>query len=257
MPIAKTASRAGFALLLSLGFAAGCSTKDGSADCCHDCCAAPTTAPATKPAAGAATKPSAAAPATQKTEAAAAWKDLFDGKTLTHWKVADYAGKGDPAVEDGLIILPSGEGLTGVTWKGEALPKTNYEIEVVAKRIDGVDFFCGITFPVNDTFATLVTGGWGGAVVGISSLDDEDAAHNETTVYEKFEKGKFYTFKVRVEPENITAWIDAKEVVNVSIKDKKVSIRGDIDQSTPLGLASWQTTSGIKSVKVRKLEAGK
>ena len=257
MPLAKTAARAGIALLLSLGFAAGCSTKGPAADGCADCCAAPTTGPATKPAAGAATQPAAAVPATQKTEAAAAWKDLFDGKTLTNWKVADYAGKGDPAVEEGLIVLPSGEGLTGVTWRGEALPKTNYEIEVVAKRMDGVDFFCGITFPVNDTHASLIAGGWGGAVVGISSIDGEDAAHNETTSYEKFEKGKFYTFKVRVEPENITAWIDGKEVVDVNIKDKKVSIRGDIDQSTPLGLASWQTTSGIKSVKVRKLEAGK
>lgn len=261
------------AVLLSLGLlavTAGCSTKETVAadDSCADCCAP--ASPATQPAGGvpaAATKPStqpagaavtsAAQPMIQSTAAASEWKDLFDGKSLKNWKVADYAGKGEPAVENGLLMLPSGEGLTGVTWTGEALPKTNYELAVVAKRIDGVDFFSGITFPVNDSFATFVPGGWGGAVVGISNIDDEDAAHNETTTYEKFEKDRFYTLKVRVEPDHLSAWIDDKQVVDVTLKDRKISIRGDIDQSTPLGLATWQTTGGVKSVRLRTLPASK
>lgn len=244
MSLQFTSTASAIALGFSLALLAGCTTSKPESEEC-DCCHAPATqptAPTTKP----------AAPAT-KPVADAGWTELFDGKSLTNWKPANYAGAGEPNVEDGVLLMPSGEGLTGVTWTGKALPKTNYELEVVAKRVDGVDFFCGITFPVNDTHASFIPGGWGGAVVGISNIDDEDAAHNETTVYEKFDKGKWYTLKVRVEPENITAWIDGKEVVDVSIKNKKVSIRGDIDQSTPLGLANWQTSSAVKSVRIRTL----
>ncbi len=228
MSLHFTSTASAIALGFSLAMVAGCTTSKPESDEC-DCCHAPATQPASP-----ATK--SATPAT-KPVAEAGWTDLFDGKSLTNWKPANYAGAGEPSVEDGL------------------LPKTNFELEVVAKRVDGVDFFCGITFPVNDTHASFIPGGWGGAVVGISNIDDEDAAHNETTVYEKFEKGKLYTLKIRVEPENITCWIDGKEVVDVSIKDKKVNIRGDIDQSTPLGLANWQTSSAVKSVRIRTLAA--
>jgi hypothetical protein len=34
---------------------------------------------------------------------------------------------------------------------------------------------------------TFICGGWGGAVVGISSIDGQDASMNETTKYIKFE----------------------------------------------------------------------
>ena len=39
---------------------------------------------------------------------------LFDGKTLEGWEVSDYAGHGEVEVEDGKIILPRGESLTGI-----------------------------------------------------------------------------------------------------------------------------------------------
>jgi hypothetical protein len=168
--------------------------------------------------------------------------------------VADFAGHGEPAVEDGVLVLPVGEGLTGVTYAGTDLPKTNYEIQVVAKRVDGVDFFCGLTFPVGESHATFIAGGWGGAVVGISSVDDEDAAHNDTTTYEKFEKDRWYAFTVRVQPERIQAWMDDKQVVNLDTKGKKISVRVDIDEGKPMGVAAWQTTAAIKSVRLRELK---
>ena len=51
------------------------------------------------------------------------------------------------------------------------IPKSNYEIRLEAKRTDGNDFFCGLTFPVQEGFATLIVGGWGGGVTGISNID--------------------------------------------------------------------------------------
>ena len=34
-------------------------------------------------------------------------------------------------------------------------------------KVDGDDFFCAITFPVGETYATFVPGSWSGTVVGI------------------------------------------------------------------------------------------
>jgi hypothetical protein len=157
-------------------------------------------------------------------------------------------------VEDGLLILPTGETLTGVTYANEDLPTTNYEVEVVAKKTDGSDFFCGLTFPVKDSHASLIVGGWGGAVVGISNIDDADAAHNDTTTYEKFDRDKWYTIRMRVLPEKLQAWIDDKKVVDASIKGKKVELRVGIEEARPLGVSSFQTTSAIKSIRIRKVD---
>jgi len=205
--------------------------------------------PSTQPAATAATRP-----ATNPAAAVAGWRELFDGKTLKNWKSSGFAAQGEPVVENGLLVLPAGEGLTGVTWDGGDLPKVNYEVEVVAKKMEGADFFCGLTFPVKDSHASLIVGGWGGAVVGISNIDDADAAHNDTTVYEKFDQDRWYTVRMRVLPEKLQAWIDDKRVIDISIKGKKIELRVGIDEAKPFGVASYATTAAIKSVKIRKVD---
>jgi hypothetical protein len=129
----------------------------------------------------------------------------------------------------------------------------NYEISVTAKRTDGHDFFCGITFPVADSHASFIPGGWGGSVVGISSLDGHDASDNETTKYFDFKDNQWYTLRVRVLPHRLQAWVDKEEIVDVDTTDKKISVRNDIAQSKPLGLATWQSTAYIKDLKIRNL----
>ncbi|MDB5297404.1 MAG: hypothetical protein JWO31_3387 [Phycisphaerales bacterium] len=226
----------------------GATTTVGAAD---DCCTVPTTTAATAPAAtqaAAASRPA----ATQPAASAVGWRDLFDGKTLAGWRASDFAGHGEPAVEEGLLVLPNGELLTGVTYAGrDVLPRTNYEVQVIAKRTDGTDFFCGLTFPVGDSYASFIAGGWGGSVVGISNIDDKDAAHNDATTYAKFERNRFYAVTVRVEPERLRAWIDDEQVVDVDTKGKKINLRQDIDEGKPLGIASFQTTSAVKTVRIR------
>ena len=76
------------------------------------------------------------------------------------------------------------------------LPKTNFEISLDAKRVQGHDFFCGLTFPVGDSFASLIVGGWGGAVCGISSIDGNDASSNDTTTRRKFDNDKWYHIRL-------------------------------------------------------------
>ncbi len=92
-----------------------------------------------------------------------AWKSLFDGKTLKNWKSSDFGGEGKVSVEEGMIVLNQGSDMTGITWTGEALPKMNYEVSVMAQRIEGNDFFCGMTFEINDDPCSLIIGGWGEA----------------------------------------------------------------------------------------------
>ena len=189
-------------------------------------------------------------PATQP----AKWQSLFDGKALGKWQVSDFAGHGECTVEAGCILLPFGDSLTGVTYRGD-VPKMNYEIALEAKKIDGNDFFCGLTFPVGESFASLICGGWGGAVVGISSLDGKDAMRNETRLARNFEKGRWYAVRVRVLPDRLMAWIDQEKVVDVSTAGRKVSTRIEVEASKPLGIASYQTTSAIRNIRIRPLTA--
>ena len=182
-----------------------------------------------------------------------AWKSLFDGKTLKNWKSSNFGGEGKVGVEEGMIVLNQGSDMTGVTWTGEALPKMNYEVSIMAQRIEGNDFFCGLTFEINEDPCSLIIGGWGGGVVGISSLDGLDAANNETAHYESFERGQWYKIRLRVAEAGLMAWIDDKQVVSVSTKGRKISIRGEVDPSRPFGISCYATMAGLKEIKIRNL----
>ncbi|HEX4132626.1 MAG TPA: DUF1080 domain-containing protein [Pirellulales bacterium] len=182
---------------------------------------------------------------------------LFDGKTLAGWKITDFAGHGDARVEDGTIVLEQGDAMTGITLTPEkftaSMPKIDYELTLEAMRVDGNDFFCGLTFPVGDDPCTMIVGGWGGSVVGLSSLNGEDASQNETTTFQSFNKGKWYAIRLRVAKDRIQAWIDDEKVVDVATADHKFSVRVEVEASRPLGFASWYTTAALKDIKVRKL----
>jgi len=179
------------------------------------------------------------------------WKSLFDGKTLGSWKQTEFAGSPVVRVEDGAILLTAGKPLTGVTWSGE-FPASNYEIRFEAMRKLGGDFFASVTFPAGGNFATWVLGGWGGDIVGISSIDGWDASDNETRSYFNFENGRWYAFRLQVSGERIMAWIDGERVVNVEIRGRAISLRhGDIKLSAPLGFASYNTTGGIRRIEYR------
>ena len=185
--------------------------------------------------------------------------DLFDGKTLKQWKSTNFGGEGDVMVKDKQIIMEFGSPLTGITWKADPkkLPKVNYEITLDAKRVDGSDFFCGLTFPVKDAPCSLILGGWGGGTTGLSSINGADASENETTDYRMFKNGQWYKIRLRVLDDEIKAWIDGKEIVCVNTKDKQLGIRIEVELSKPLGIASFQTTAAIRNFKLHWLDVSK
>ncbi|MEM9479998.1 MAG: family 16 glycoside hydrolase [Verrucomicrobiota bacterium] len=192
---------------------------------------------------------------TAKKEKAKEWKELFDGKSLKDWEVIDYPGHAEAKVEDGELIIEKGVQLSGVRYTGDDFPKIDYEIEVVARKIDGYDFFAGITFPYKDTHATWVLGGWGGSVVGISSINDEDAYENETMEVRDFEVDQFYSLRLQVTEKRLIGFIDDDDrVVNVNVEGKRVSMRwGSIEDSVPLGISTFMVKTGVKSMRIRKL----
>jgi hypothetical protein len=179
---------------------------------------------------------------------------LFDGKTLAGWKVSDFAGHGDVEVEDGEIILQMGESLTGIT-ATEAPPTMDFELSLDAQRVVGDDFFCGLTFPVGKSPCSLIVGGWGGATVGLSSINGADASENETTTFQSFVKKQWYHIRLRVTKPRIQAWIDKEKVVDLETKDREFSIRSEVEESKPLGISAWCTTAALKNIQLRRLGA--
>lgn len=177
---------------------------------------------------------------------------LFDGQTLGQWKATDFGGQGAVYVKDGAIYMEMGSYMTGITWTGPVV-RMNYEISLEAMRVQGNDFFCGLTFPVADKPCTLVLGGWGGGLCGLSSIDYYDASENETTRMIGFETGKWYHVQLRVEPDRIQAWLDDEELVNFETTDHKLDIRAEVELSQPLGIATWVTTGAVRDIRLKKL----
>lgn len=180
---------------------------------------------------------------------------LFDGTSLKGWKITDFAGKGEVLVKDGQLIMKEGNMFTGVNYTNP-VPTVNYEVNFDACRLAGSDFFCGFTFPVSNSWCSLIVGGWGGGVVGISSINGADASENETTKYVTFNNGQWYHIRVRVTSKKIEAWIDNDKMVDVDWTDKKISCRpGEIEESRPFGIATWGTTGAIRDMTLRRLKA--
>jgi hypothetical protein len=181
------------------------------------------------------------------------WVSLFDGKTLAGWKKTNFGGEGDVEVKDGAIVMGVGSDMTGIH-TDRALPKINYEVELEAQRVDGSDFFCGLTFPVKKDPCSLIVGGWGGGVCGLSSIDDMDASENDTTTYETFKNKTLYKIRLKVSDKKIEAWIDGKLILEQDLEGKKIGIRYEVEPSKPFGFACWQTTAALRNIRIRSLE---
>ncbi len=195
------------------------------------------------------TKPAAEQPSKSDAgkQAAKKWTDL-KGK----WSECQFGGDGPIEVTDKMITLGFGDPITGVKWDGE-VPRDNYEIEVEARRVEGFDFFCAITFPIAKAHASLVLGGWGGGVVGISSIDDRDASDNDTTMFKNFDNQKWYRARIRVEKTRLAVWLDDKLQFEHPRKGHTFDIRYEMDPCVPFGLANNQCKSEIRLVLVRTL----
>lgn len=182
-----------------------------------------------------------------------AWKKLFDGKTLDGWKPSFTDNAGKVEVKDGAIVLPKGMKMTGLTYAGKDFPKSDYEVVLECQRLDGTDFFATTTFPVGDQFCSLVVGGWGGMLTGISSINGADASENETTSSMEFKEKTWYAVRIRVSEAKVEAWIGEEKVADVNRRGRKFSTRIECEDCQPFGLATYDTTGAVRGIRVRNL----
>jgi hypothetical protein len=202
-----------------------------------------------------ASKPTTEKKTTEKeTEKATKWKSLIKSDSLEGWEVTNFGGEGDVEVKDGSLILDMGDPLTGVTSKQKDFPKSNYEMRWKARRIDGSDFFAGITFPIGDEHCSFIAGGWGGGLTGISSINGNDAAENETTGFKEFKNGKWYSFRVRVDKTHVKVWLDDEELISVEREGKKFTLRAEVYKCRPVGYCVFQSKCEIKEWEYQVLE---
>lgn len=197
--------------------------------------------------------PESGAAAPSEAKAKPAWKSLFDGKTLAGWKSIEFGGEGEVAIEDGKIVMQRGSDLTGISYSGEPLPNVNYEVTFEAQRIDGLDFFCGLVFPHKKSYCSFVVGGWGGGVVGLSSVDGNYANENNTGSNAVFKNGQWYRIRLRVGENFIRAWIDDKNVVDLDLTGHELSVHPAVDLAKPLGITCYSTVAGLRDLHFRTL----
>lgn len=190
-----------------------------------------------------------------KQKADEAWQVLFNGKDLKGWEPAkgfDYGEKANVSVEDGCLMLGTGNPAAGVRWTGQ-FPKTNYELRLEGKRAEGSDFFCGLTFPAGEGGATLILGGWGGWVVGLSCINGELAADNESCSVVEFKNDRWYRVRLRVTDERIQVWVDDERIVNVEREGRRFTVDSRMEPCMPLGIATWITKGALRDIRYRTL----
>ncbi len=180
------------------------------------------------------------------------WTPLFDGHKLGDWQSSEFGTDGPLEVINGEISIGMGDPLSGITWQGD-FPQENYELSLEAKRVEGFDFFCGLTFPVGKDSCSLILGGWGGGLVGLSSIDGLDASENDTNQYLEFDDNRWYAVRVRVETDSITCLLDGKELIVQARAGREISIRPEMFMCKPLGVATYATTGRLRNLQYRLL----
>ncbi|NQT50969.1 DUF1080 domain-containing protein [bacterium] len=185
------------------------------------------------------------------------WKPIFDGSTMKGWKIeeeGELAMHGEIGVKKGSLHLPAGMPFSAVKC-AEKIPTNNYEVALDAKRVSGFDIFCGITFPVDKAHVTLVLGGWGDTVVGLSNVDGQNASDNETMRNIGFDNDRWYRVRVRVSDTKIEVWIDEKKLIDLKRIGRKFDLYPQLEALRPFGIFSWRSEALLANIKVRPLEA--
>ena len=56
---------------------------------------------------------------------------------------------------------------------------------------------------------------------------------------------------MRVTQDKIKAWLDKEQMVDLPTKDRRISIRLEVELSRPLGISCYATTAALRDIKVR------
>ena len=183
---------------------------------------------------------------------------LFNGKDLSGWKAADIWGNGKvEALSNGVVSCGLGKPLTGLAYTN-SFPTMSYEVKMEALRKEGSDFFVAMTIPVESNACTVVIGGWGGNLCGISSINFMDASENQYSESVSFKNDVWYTLRVRVTPGLLEVFLnDTLYTAKVPFESSSAfTLRAgsDIDKTKPFGLATYETKALWRNLSVTTLE---
>lgn len=190
----------------------------------------------------------------RKTDAPTDWIELENTDEQKPWKFLSFGGRDAFEIEGNRLSVEMGYPLAGFVYEGSAFPTSNYHLSLQARKVDGTDFFCCLTLPVNDQHCSLVLGGWGGTVTGISCIDKQDASDNPTTSVRKYETGQWYHVEVLVTTDQLVCKLDGQTIVELPLVGIELSLRTEVEPCKPLGLCSFSTAAEWKNIRYRKLK---
>lgn len=176
------------------------------------------------------------------------------------WTYVDFGSNGGVELAHDVITLHQGERLEGLKYAGNAAELLGekldcYEIKLEARRTGGRDIFLGLTFPVGTKeSASLILGGWGGSVCGISSVDGGDASGNPYKSIVNFEDNQWYAVTVHVDAKEVSATLDGKPLFSVPRAGRHFDLRAEVEPTAPLGLFTFGTSAQVRGLSVRQLK---
>ena len=187
----------------------------------------------------------------------APWEPLLDPSAelpLADWTVTDFGGQGELELLEHALLLNTGYPLTGITRTG-SVPVVPFELRGTCRRLVGNDFFCGLTFPVEQGHLSLILGGWGGATCGLSNLDGEDASNNGSTFYLWTPPDQAVELRLVVESDRVRLWLDGTLYLDQNLKGVQCQVRPEMLPCLPFGFACFSTSAELDGLWVRPFRA--
>jgi hypothetical protein len=187
------------------------------------------------------------------------WQDLFGAGNKKKWTLVASVAGGIPGrragVKVGMSVLQAAKGRCGLQWQDE-FPRTNYEVTFLANRDEGKRVG-SVVFPVGDVSCAWCLGGTGdGTHMGVGLIDGRGYRDkgNPTKRRWRFEKGRWYSLRLRVTDERIEMWVGKQQVVDLTRANHRFGENDVVETLKPFGFQAFECTLGIKSLRVRTLE---
>ncbi len=98
--------------------------------------------------------------------------------------------------------------------------------------------------------ASLIIGGWGGGVYGVSNLDGLSAVENETTGYVAFENDRWYRIELKVAKPRTTVTLDGEKIIDIETGAHQYAVWPEQASMIPLGIATWNTAAEIRGLEL-------
>jgi hypothetical protein len=176
---------------------------------------------------------------------------------LAGWTVYtgnEFQKPGKVEFRNDTLSISAGDPYGGVSLASDFM-KDHYEVSLQARRTGGNDIFCGILFPVGKDYCSMVLGGWGNSLSGLSMINGLFASENETAYPESFTNHVWVDVTLRVSPDAIRVFTGTNEIISQEREDRLIEPYPGLEVFEPFGFFTYETDAEIRRVRVRELPA--